>query len=177
MRSKPTAAKGSHFSGSPGGFRSSWRPVLRAVLGAAALALVGTAALLARQSAPRAADAPPPAGENLVVTAKLVEIPTKFPPDDLYDYADVMRYEIIGGPKDKQSILVAQYKPRQPRSKIGDQMKAHVSGKVRSFKQGDVHKLQLAPNLKTIWKGALVDEFAASDRKSVRYWALVTDPA
>jgi hypothetical protein len=114
---------------------------------------------------------------NVVVTAKLVEIPTKFPPDDLYDYAYVMRYEVVGGPMDKQSILVAHYKPRQPRSKISDQMKAHVSGKVRSFKTGDVHKLQLAPNLKALWKGALVDEFAASDRKSVRYWALVADPA
>jgi hypothetical protein len=114
---------------------------------------------------------------NLLVTAKLMEIPTKFPPDDLYDYAYVMRYEVVGGPMDKQSILVAHYKPRQPRSKISDQMKAHVSGKVRSFKTGDVHKLQLAPNLKALWKGALVDEFAASDRKSIRYWALVADPA
>jgi hypothetical protein len=121
--------------------------------------------------------APAASAAPLSVTAKLVEIPSKMPPDDLYDYAYVMRYEVAGGPMDKQSILVAHYKPRQPRSKIADAMKAHVSGKVRSFKQGDVHKLQLAPNLKSIWKGALVDEFAATDRKSVRYWALVADPA
>src|SRR4051794_22578863 len=31
--------------------------------------------------------------EPISVTAKLVEIPSKFPPDDLYDYAYVMRYE------------------------------------------------------------------------------------
>ena len=110
------------------------------------------------------------------VTAKLVEIPSKFPPDDLYDYAYVMRYQVIGGPMDKQSILVAHYKPRQPRSAIKDQMKKVVSGKLRSFHQGDVHKLQLAPNLKAIWQGALVDEFAATDRKSIRYFALVADP-
>jgi hypothetical protein len=127
--------------------------------------------------APRAvaADAPPSA--PLSVTAKLVEIPTKFPPDDLYDYAYVMRYQVTGGPMDKQFILVAHYKPRQPRNKIADAMKAHVSGKLRSFKTGDVHKLQLDPNLKSIWKGALLDEFAATDRKSVRYWALAADPA
>ena len=55
-------------------------------------------------------------------------------------------------------------------------MKDHVRGKVRSFIQGDTHKLKLDPNLKKIWTGALVDEFAATDRKSVRYFALEADP-
>ncbi len=116
-------------------------------------------------------------GNELNVTAKLVEIPSKFPPDDLYDYAYVMRYEVTGGPMDKRSILVAHYKPRQPRSKIKDAMKAFVSGKVRSFSVGDVHKLKLSSELKKIWKGPLLDDFAATDRKSVRYWCLVADPA
>jgi hypothetical protein len=116
------------------------------------------------------------AAEPLTVTAKLVEIPAKFPPDDLYDYAFVMRYEVVGGPMDKQSILVAHYKPRQPRSKIKPPMKAHVGGKLRSFVQGDVHKLKLDPALKTIFTGALIDEFAATDRKSPRYWCLEADP-
>ena len=111
------------------------------------------------------------------LTAKLVEIPSKFPPDDLYDYAYVMRYEVVGGPLDKSSILVAHYKPRQPRSKIKDKMKAFVSGKVRSFSVGDVHKLELSADLKKIWKGPLVDEFAATDRKSTRYWCRLADPA
>jgi hypothetical protein len=113
----------------------------------------------------------------MTVTAKLVEIPSKFPPDDLYDYAYVMRYEVVGGPNNGQSLLVAHYKPRQMRSKIKDKMKPFVAGKVRSFAQGDVHRLKLTPDLKKIWTGALVDEFAATDRKSVRYWALEVDPA
>ena len=112
-----------------------------------------------------------------MLTARLVEIPSSLPPDDLYDYAYMMRYEVIGGPMDKASILVAHYKPREPRSKIKDAMKPFVRGKVRSFTQGDVHKLKLSPDLKTIWKGALVDEFAATDRKSIRYWCLEVDPA
>jgi hypothetical protein len=111
------------------------------------------------------------------VTAKLVEIPSKLPPDDLYDYAYVMRYEVIGGPLDKSSILVAHYKPRQPRAKIKDKMKDYVAGKLRSFTVGDVHKMKLSPDLKKIWKGPLVDEFAATDRKSLRYWCLEVDPA
>jgi hypothetical protein len=146
----------------------------RALLATLAVSLLAGATEVARADGPPAGLSP-----SLSVTAKLVEVPTQFPPDDLYDYAYVMRYQVIGGPMDKQSILVAHYKPRQPRAKIGasgDPMKAAVSGKVRSFKVGDTHKLVLSPDLKKIWKGALVDEFAATDHKSVRYWALVADP-
>ncbi|WP_437293430.1 MULTISPECIES: hypothetical protein [unclassified Sorangium] len=117
------------------------------------------------------------AGEPLELTAKLVEIPSKMPPDDLYDYAYVMRYQVEGGALDKQFILVAHYKPLVPRSKIKDKMKEQVGGKLRSFNQGDVHKLKLKADLKAIWKGALVDEYAATDRGSVRYWCLQVDPA
>jgi hypothetical protein len=140
------------------------------------LSIAATAAMIlgpAAVAAPARADGAAP----ITVTARLVEIPGKLPLDDLYDYAYVMRYQVIGGPMDKQSILVAHYKPRQPRSAIKDQMKKNVSGKVRSFRQGDVHKLQLTADLKSVWKGALVDEFSATDRKSIRYFALVADPA
>ena len=118
----------------------------------------------------------PDAAGVITVTAKLVEIPSKPPPDDLYDYAYVMRYEVIGGPMDKASILVAHYKPLQPRAKIKDKMKEYVAGKLRSFSAGDTHKLKLSSDLKKIWKGPLVDEYAATDRKSIRYWCLEADP-
>jgi hypothetical protein len=149
---------------SPTERRLGRRPV---VLGLAAALAIGAAPRLARSD------------EDAVVsvTAKLVEIPSKFPPDDLYDYAYVMRYEAIGGPLDKSSLLVAHYKPRQARAKIKDKMKDHVGGKLRSFTVGDVHKMKLSPDLKKIWKGPLVDEFAATDRTSVRYWCLEVDPA
>jgi len=126
--------------------------------------------------APRSGHSESDAAGVIAVSAKLVEIPSTPPPDDLYDYAYVMRYQVMGGPLDKSSILVAHYKPLQARSKIGDKMKAYVSGKLRSFVQGDVHKLKLSPDLKKIWKGPLVDEFSATDRKSVRYWCLAADP-
>lgn len=122
------------------------------------------------------AEAPAPAA-TLKVTAKLVEIPSKLPSDELYDYAYVMRYQVVGGPMDGKSILVAHYKPRLARTAIKDKMKSVVSGKVRSFHEGDTHNLQLTSDVKSVWKGALVDEFAATDRKSVRYFALVADPA
>lgn len=113
----------------------------------------------------------------ITVTAKLVEIPSKPPSDDLYDYAYVMRYQVVGGSLDKSMILVAHFRPLVPRSKVTGKMKPFVAGKLRSFVQGDVHTLKLAPDLKKIWKGALVDEFEATDRKSVRYWCLEANPA
>ena len=139
--------------------------------------LIAARALLGSTIAAAAEPAAAPAAAPITVTAKLVEIPSKFPSDELYDYAYVMRYEVTDGPMKGQSIFVAHYKPRQARSAIKDKMKTVVSGKVRTFHQGDVHKLQLTPDLKSVWKGALVDEFAATDRKSVRYFALVADPA
>jgi hypothetical protein len=125
---------------------------------------------------PRSAHSEVDAATITTVTAKLVEIPSKLPPDELYDYAYVMRYEVVGGPLDKSSILVAHYKPLQPRAKIKDKMKEYVGGKLRSFSQGDLHKLKLTSDLKKVWKGPLVDEYAATDRKSVRYWCLEADP-
>jgi hypothetical protein len=119
-----------------------------------------------------AASAPP-----LEVTAKLVEIPSKFPPDDLYDYALVMKYEVMGGPLDKKTILVAHYKPRQARAEITDKMKKFVSGNLTRFKQGDVHNLKLAPKLEEIWRNAVIDDYLPADRTSVRYWCLKVDLA
>jgi hypothetical protein len=118
----------------------------------------------------------PDHSEVMTVTAKLVEMPSKPPPNDLYDYAYVMRYEVIGGPLDKTSLLVAHYKPLLPRSKITGKMKAFVSGKLRNFVPGDVHRLKLSSGMKQIWKGELVDDFEATDRKSIRYWCLEADP-
>ena len=150
-------------------------PVLpRSILLTLVVSFVATATLVTVADSAGAAN---PVATPFSVTAKLVEIPSKFPPDDLYDYAYVMRYVVIGGSMDKQSIFVAHYKPREPRSAIKDNMKSVVSGKVRSFRQGDMHRLQLTPDLKSVWKGALVDEFAATDHKSIRYFALVADPA
>jgi len=117
------------------------------------------------------------AAESLEVKARLVEIPSQFPPDDLYDYAYVMKYEVVGGKLDKQTLLVAHYKPKARRSEIKDKMKARVSGTLKRFKQGDLHQLTLQPAMEKIWKGAVVDDFLATDKKTPRYWCLKVDPA
>jgi hypothetical protein len=120
---------------------------------------------------------PAAAGDKFELTAKLVDIPSKFPPDDLYDYAFVMKYEVTDGTLKGQTIYVAHYKPRQKRKKIKDKMKDFVSGKLKKFKVGDSHKMTLDPALDKIWQGAVVDDYFATDRKSTRYWCLKVDPA
>jgi hypothetical protein len=114
--------------------------------------------------------------ETVELTAKLVKIPGKFPPDDLYDYAYVMQYAVVGGKRDKETIYVAHYKPRRARKKIRDKMRKHVAGKLQRFREGELHRLKLTRELRKIWKGALVDDFFAKDRKSTRYWCLRVDP-
>jgi hypothetical protein len=109
------------------------------------------------------------------VTARLVKIPGKFPPDELYDYAYVMQYQVQGGPLDQQTILVAHYKPRRPRTEIDDGMKKHVGGSLRRFDTGALHRMTLTAKVRDVWKGAVVDEFFAADRKSVRYFCLKAD--
>lgn len=111
------------------------------------------------------------------VKAKLIDIPGKFPPDDLYDYAYVMKYRVIGGKLDKRTILVAHYKPRRKRSRIKGKMKKIVGGKLKRFRVGDIHRLKLVVHNKKLFSGAMVDDYFAKDRKSVRYWALRADKA
>jgi hypothetical protein len=111
------------------------------------------------------------------VTARLTKIPGKFPADDLYDYVYVMQYQVEGGTMDKQTILVAHYKPLRARNQIEDNMKKVVGGSLKRFEVGARHRLTLTPEMRKVWKGAVVDEFFDADRKSKRYFCLKADPA
>jgi hypothetical protein len=114
---------------------------------------------------------------TMEVTARLTKIPGKFPADDLYDYAYVMQYQVEGGTMDKQTILVAHYKPRRARAEIDDGMKKIVGGSLKRFEVGSLHRLTLTPDMRKVWKGAVVDEFFDTDRKSKRYFCLKVDGA
>jgi hypothetical protein len=66
--------------------------------------------------------------ETIEVKAKLVEIPSKFPPEDLYDYAYVMQYEVLEGAMKGQKIFVAHFNPRIARKKVKGPAKKWVDG-------------------------------------------------
>ena len=106
------------------------------------------------------------------VQAKLLEIPGKPPPNDLYDYAYVMKYKVMGGELDGKEIYVAHFNPLQARKKVQEDMRSWVAGKLRRFKTGDVHQMKITPHVGDIWKNAVEDHYFDTDRKSTRYWCL-----
>ena len=114
--------------------------------------------------------------DTLIVTARCIEIPGKFAPNDLYNYVYVMKYRIIKvekGSYTKKEILVGQYNPLIPRTKIKDKMDAHVDGDVEKFEVGSKHRLVLITPIEKVWKDAIEDEYFDSELE--KYFALKTD--
>ncbi|OGQ81804.1 MAG: hypothetical protein A2289_09425 [Deltaproteobacteria bacterium RIFOXYA12_FULL_58_15] len=106
-----------------------------------------------------------------VVEAELVEMPGTPPPNDLYDYAFVMKYVVKNGEKKGETIYVAHFNPRQKRKDVRDDMRRFVAGALSRFKVGDTHTMKLSPHLDEIWSNALEDNTDAG-RKTPRYWCL-----
>jgi len=110
------------------------------------------------------------------VTAQLVEIPGPFPPNDLYNYAYVMKYKVLfvhRGKIEGSEILVAHYNPLKPRTTVQDEVSGKVGGHLERFRAGDVHRMALEAPLDNFWMGGVVDKYF--DRKGVRYWAVWTN--
>jgi hypothetical protein len=121
--------------------------------------------------------AKPPVEGELVMTAKLMEIPGSFPANELYNYAYVMKYQVlqvIQGTYADAEILVAHYNPRMSREEIKDEQDAKVGGGVKSFEVGDTHYLVLS-QLDGVFTGAVEDDYFKENRP--RYWALWADKA
>lgn len=114
--------------------------------------------------------------DTLVIVARLIEIPGKFAPNDLYNYVYVMKYRVIKvnqGKYIKKEILVGHYNPLIPRKKIKDKMDAYVDGDVEKFEVGAKHRLVLVTPIETAWNDAVEDDYFDSDLE--KYYALKTD--
>jgi hypothetical protein len=113
---------------------------------------------------------------NIEVTARLTEIPGEFPANELYNYAYVLKYQVLEvhrGDVSGKEILVGQYNPRKPRSQVEDELSDTVGGNVTSFRPGDVHRLALTAPLDELWTGGIIDKYF--NEEGVRYWALWTN--
>jgi hypothetical protein len=114
--------------------------------------------------------------DTLVINARLVEIPGKFAPNDLYNYVYIMKYRIIKVLKGNYSlkeILIGQYNPLIPRSQINDRMADLVDGDVTEFEEGNKHKLVLITPIESVWNEAIEDEYFDSELE--KFYALKTD--
>jgi hypothetical protein len=111
------------------------------------------------------------------VTAELVEIPEPFPPNDLYNYAYVLKYRVLKvhrGQMPPGDIFVGQYNPLKPRERAQDDVSGKVGGHVASFRAHDVHRMALASPLDQFWMGGIIDKYF--DQPGTRYWAIWTNP-
>lgn len=111
------------------------------------------------------------------VTAELVEIPQPFPPNDLYNYAYVLKYRVLKTHRGKVpdgQILVAQYNPLKARERVQDDVSGKVGGHVTAFRAGDVHRMALESPLDQFWMGGIIDAYF--NEKGTRYWAIWTNP-
>lgn len=115
-------------------------------------------------------------GDTLVVTGRLVEIPGKFVPNDVYDYVYIMKYRVLtveNGVYAHKELLVGHYNPLIARNMVKDEMDPVVDGTVERFMVGDKHRLTLIAPIETVWKDAVEDEYY--DTELVKYYAVRAD--
>lgn len=111
------------------------------------------------------------------VTGELVEIPAPFPPNDLYNYAYVMKYRVLKvhrGSLDAPEVFVAHYNPLKPRPSAADDQSGKIGGKLDGFRAGEVHRMALTSPADQHWMGGMIDKYF--ETKGTRYWALWTNP-
>jgi hypothetical protein len=116
-----------------------------------------------------------PAGDTIKMEARLIEIPGKFPSNDLYNYVYIMKYKVVKvlkGTYVKKEILVGHYNPLIPRDRIKDKMAESVHGNVKRFEVNDRHLLTLFP-LEKVWRDAVEDDYTDADLES--YFAVETN--
>jgi len=110
------------------------------------------------------------------VTGRLLEIPGEFPPNDLYNYAYVLKYRVLEvhrGKVDGEEIFVGHYNPLKPRSGVQDEVSGKVGGKLKTFKAGETHRVALEWPLDQHWMGGIIDKYFG--QPGVRYWAVWTN--
>lgn len=112
------------------------------------------------------------------VTARLSQILGEFPPNKLYDYVYVMKYEVLKvhrGQIEGRTIFVGQYNPLKPRATVADKFSGPVGGNVDRFQVGDVHRLALDAPLDQLYMGGIIDKHFKEP--GTRYWAIWTERA
>jgi hypothetical protein len=115
---------------------------------------------------------------TLEVTARLIDVGGKFPPNKLYDYVFVMKYHVLKvhrGTVEGENIFVGHYNPLKPRASAQDKFSGKVGGNVERFEVGDVHRMALEGPLDQLFMGGIIDKHIKE--KGTRYRAIWTDRA
>lgn len=114
--------------------------------------------------------------DTIVLNARLVEIPSKFPANDLYNYVYILKYQVISvvkGIYNNEEIFIGQYNPLIPRNLVKDKMDKFVDGNLEQFEPGAVHRMVIIKSIDKVWKDAVEDNYFDID--SEKYFAIKTD--
>ncbi|MCC6698002.1 MAG: hypothetical protein IT365_20440 [Candidatus Hydrogenedentes bacterium] len=113
---------------------------------------------------------------SIEVTAKLVEILGEFPPNDLYDYAYVLKYEVMQTHRGEapKVIYVGQYNPLKARAEAADARSGEIGGTVTAFRAGDVHRMALEVPIDDYCMVGIINKYAEQTQEPI-YWAVWTN--
>lgn len=112
------------------------------------------------------------------VTARLVEIPDgAIFERDLYDYATILKYEVLKvhrGQVSSNVIYIGQYNPFKPRREAADRRVTQIGGNLEEFRAGQVHHLALAVPIDDHYMGGIVNKYFGQAAEPL-YWAVWTN--
>ncbi len=113
---------------------------------------------------------------SVEVTAKIVDITGEFPPNDLYDYAYVMKYEVLQTHRGEapQILYVGQYNPLKSRAEAADARSGEIGGDVTEFRVGDVQRLALEVPIDEYCMAGIINKYAEQMQDPI-YWAVWTN--
>lgn len=111
------------------------------------------------------------------VTAKLLEVPEgAIFKRDLYDYATVLKYQVLQVHRGKvagETIYVGHYNPWKPRNEAADARVKTIGGNLRRFQAGQVHRLALEVPIEDYFMGGIVNKYFGKTSGPI-YWAVWT---
>jgi hypothetical protein len=114
------------------------------------------------------------------VTARLLEIPEgAIFKRDLYDYATVLKYQVIQthrGQVATNMILVGHYNPWKSRAEAADKHVKGIGGTLKQFRTGDTHRMALDTPIDDFFMGGIVNKYFGKETGTI-YWAVWTNPA
>lgn len=151
--------------------RFHWYPIL-------ALAIAAVISACGLPSPDDGADPEVSSRGSVEVTAKLVDITGDFPPNNVYDYAYVMKYEVLEAHRGDASgiLLVGQYNPLKKRAEAADERSGDIGGNVTRFRVGDLHRLALDAPIDDYCMAGIINEYADTEALDTPiYWALWTN--
>src|SRR3974377_1472113 len=132
----------------------------RTAVGGLLLAVVLMAAACSKRRDGAASPGPDPElakRGSIEVTARLVEIPEgSIFKRELYNYATVLKYQVLQvhrGKVDGETIYVGHYNPFKSRSEAADSRVPNVGGDLKTFREGQVHRMALEESIDDHYMG------------------------